>query len=70
METIKIRRSKDESAYSAIGRYYVKQDWGIGDCDEVSNYIDFENYGRHLAKEDVDVCIGEDYVVLVPHDGL
>ena len=70
METIKIRKSKDESAYSAIGRYYVKQDWGIDGCDEVSNYIDFENYGRHLANEDVDVCIGEDYVVLVPYDGL
>ena len=24
METIKIRKNKDESAYSAIGRYYVK----------------------------------------------
>ena len=70
METIKIRKSKDESAYSAIGRYYVQQDWGIDDWDEVLNYIDFENYGRHLADEDVDVCIGEDYVVLVPYEGL
>lgn len=70
METIKIRKSKNESAYSAIGRYYVKQDWGIDEYDEISNHIDFENYGRYLTNEDVDVCIGEDYVVLVPYDGL
>ena len=70
METIKIRKSKDESVYSAIGRYYVEQDWGIDDCDEVASYIDFENYGRHLVNEDIDVCIGDDYVVLVPYDGL
>lgn len=70
METIKIRKSKDESAYSAIGRYYVKRDWGIDDYDEVSNYIDFENYGRNLTPLNVDVCTGEDYVILVPNDGL
>lgn len=32
--------------------------------------VAFENYGRHLVNEDVDVCIGEDYVVLTPCDGL